>query len=353
MKFGSQIFYNPENGSGNGGPPGGAGQADFPDLGPQQDVGGDFDQGLDPNFNYVEDAYRQMQTEEGFEAPQQQPQPQYPQPVVPPGQRQQPQRQAVPSQQRQTPGQLQQPQQAPQAPQVSVQAQQPQLTPEQQAQQAQQQRMDTDPFAVQADIIHQQQQQFVDQLAQNVYPISNEDMDAFLSGDGTKVSQALARVHVNAVGSVMKAVSQYMPVWVGNMLKLHSQAREREDGFWNMHPDLDRTKHNDLAIAAANAFKQMNPTADIQTMYKMVGAMVAAASGIQLRQNLQRPPAQQFHTGPNGVRTPGPVVRRTSPPFQPAGMAARGGGVGPAPIENPWAVSAEIIQADDRGVLTI
>ena len=344
----SAFVMDPEGRSGGGSPP--PGGATFNDLppDPSQDSGGEAP------MSYIDEAFDQMQAEDrpddGWMQQQQPPAaPQYPQPVQPGGSRSgQPPVQRPQQQQRQGAA-PQQPQPQPQPPAPVV----PQpvaaaRTPEQQASEAEAQRIRQDPFAYQAELIAGQEAAFVDALAKDAYAISDADMDAFLSGDSSKVSQALARVHVNAVGSVMKVVSQYMPIWVGNMLRVHQASSEREAQFWSAAPYLDKTKHHALALTAARTVRQFNPNMESGEMNRMVAAMVAAAAGVQVTGAPSNP--QQMHQTPQGVRTPGRVVRRTSPAFQPAGMQSISGAAPPARSDNVWSNMADIVKADDSGL---
>lgn len=359
----NNACFEPEGGNGNGGTPAPSGPAGWtgPSGAPAGGGGGDYDVPADPgqesgfggqDFSYIDEATHHMLQEDGNEQPFQ-PQPQYPQPVVP-GARRAP---AQPGQRPAANPQLRQlaPGQQPAAPQAPVAQPPPQATPQAQPSApqsltpAEQEAEDIrrDPFAYQSRIMQQQEAAFIDTLAKETYAISNEDMDAFLSGDASKVSQALARVHVNSVNSVMRCVSQYMPMWVGNMINVHRAAQEAEDGFWSANPGLNKAQHGAYAKSAATAFRQMNPQATREDMYRMVGAMVAAAAGVQ---NTFRAPGQAAtHALPNGVRTPGPVVRNTGSAFQPAGVQTRTGVRAPQP-SNPWDVASQIIQADDAGM---
>lgn len=250
-------------------------------------------------------------------------QPTYPQPVTPG------QKPVQPLQQPQTQPQTQPPQ--PVDPNAAIQ-----------------ERVRRDPFGMQADILQQQEAQYVDALAKTVYPVSQEDLDAFLSGDGTRISSALARVHVNAVGSVLRVVSQQMPVWINNMMQLHTTARDRETEFWHRNSFLDRQKHGKMALTAARAYRQMNPQAADEEIDRMVGAMVAATVGIAV-------PAAGNGTanaqpGAPTMRTPGPVVRQAPQAFSPAGTSAPGL-PRRAPAGNQWSEFAEILMADQAGRL--
>lgn len=287
---------------------------DLPDLPP------DYSQ---DNWDQPDPAPQQQQ-------PTQQPAPtQYPQPVTP-----------AP-----VPGQPQQ-QTAPTAPQ-----QQPTQVPTQQPQDELENRLRQDPFGVQADMLQRQEAQYVQALAEQVYPVSTEDVDAFLSGDGTKISQALARVHVNAVGSMMRVVSQQMPVWVSNMLQAHAKSRELEDSFWNANPHLDRTKHKNIVLTAARAYRQMNPNASVDEMNQMVGAMAAVAAKVVLPGNTAPQPTVQPNPAAPEVRTPGPRVRQAPAAFQPVGNAPVASRGVKNNGNNAWSDLAFILQADQAGKL--
>ena len=316
------------NGASNGNAP--AGGADFPDL-PASDGGG-FGGGGGESFSYIDEATQQMLSDDMPPEPSEQV---YPEPVQP-----QSQPQAQPQLQPRPPVQPQRQPAQPAQPQPQAQPQQP----------AQQQQAERDPFQIQSELLEQNQEQYIQALAQHVYPISQEDMDAFLSGDSTKVSQALAKVHMNSVGSVMKVVSQYMPIWVGNMLKTHQVAQEKENSFWTANPGLNREQHRQMAWTAARTYRQMNPNATSEEMNRVVGAMVAAATGIGTGAlPLSKPAVPRPAVPQNGLRTPGPVVRRTPGAFQPAGTQ-QGNGAAPAgAITNPWAAATEIMKAEEAG----
>lgn len=348
----------PGNGGGNNGtvsnvPAGNAGGADFPDLpaDPGQDSGGG-----QSGMRFIDEAFQQMSDDEQNQdvaeqrrqrpnqqqQQEQQPrQPRYPEPVQVGGQRAAQQR---PVQGQQPPAQ--QEQEEPEAP--------AQLTPEQLQTQQQQLRARSDPFGMQAELLAEQEQSYVQALAQQVYPITQEDMDGFLSGDGSKVSQALARVHVNAVGSVMKVVSQQLPVMLGHYIKMYSASQEREASFYQANTFLDKKVHGPLVADVARTYRRMYPQATDNQVDKAVGIMVAAAAGVQVpagytwggRQQQQQA-AQQHHTA-NGVRTPGKVVRKTTEAFSPAGPNGVGGAPRGADL-GPWGELTEIIQADERG----
>ena len=339
----------PESTNGRAGPPANAPNANTaPSPSPSPSTSPSSAPSSSPEpLSYIEDAYQNMLADDlpleqdawGPGAPPTEPS--YPQPVQPAPAQSQPV--ARPTQQPVAPLQpTQQPQ--PEAPPQPI-------DPAEASRAAAQERVRRDPFGVQAEMIEQQTQQYVEALAKEVYPVSIEDVDAFLSGDGTKISQALARVHVNAVGSMMRVVSQQMPVWVNNMLQLHSTAKSREDQFWERNSFLNRKEHANLALTTARAYRQMYPQANDDQIDRMVGAMVAVAAGIQVPAgHSSQPSASRTAPVSTSFRTPGPVVRRVQPPFQPAGTAVAGGPRQASP-GGQWSELADILLADQAGKL--
>ena len=353
-KWDAQVCWNPEGDGGGAGSmrPAPAGKADFDDLPaePEQNQQGD-----PSGIRFIEEAFDQVndleQTQEVVDQTQQQrrpieqrpQQPRYPQPVQVGPRRQQLPAQAITDPQEQLQQQRQEDLQ-------HQQQQQPSAEELQQQQAALRAR--SDPFGVQADMLQEQEQAYVQALAEQVYPISAQDMDAFLSGDSTKVSQALARVHVNAVGSVMKVVSQQLPMMMGHYIKFYQAARDREDRFYNNNKFLDRTQHGQLVADIARTYRRMYPKASDDQIDKAVGIMAAAALNIPVpaghMQTAGRGVSQQTHQTAEGVRTPGKVVRQTGGAYNPAG--ANGvGGAPRTPELGMWGEIEEIIRADERG----
>src|SRR5215831_956123 len=63
---------------------------------------------------------------------------------------------------------------------------------------------------------------FQNVLAERVYQISDKDLDDLQTEPKKVYSQMMARVHINAVSSVMRTVAQQMPVVVAGMLRAHT-----------------------------------------------------------------------------------------------------------------------------------
>jgi hypothetical protein len=213
-----------------------------------------------------------------------------------------------------------------------------------------------DPFAQVRDGLAQNEEQFRTAIADHYYKITPQEMEQFLGGDSKVVSHALARVHLNAVGSVMAVMAQQMPVWINKHLTQHQARAAAEEEFWAANPKLNRDQHRALVGPIVNTYKHANPNADKATIHKMVGMLVAVAAGIPIEQmvaqqqqvqngngHVPRAPAQQV------VHTPGRQVRQVAQAVSPAGVNAPVSGQQPVAPSNPWERMTEIFQADDRG----
>jgi len=202
-----------------------------------------------------------------------------------------------------------------------------------------------DPFEFAAQQIAAQEQAFTQQLAEKAYPVSEEDLQAFLGGDGKKMSQFAARVHVNVMASVMKVISQQAPVLFHGLIQAHKLNSEAENAYWETNKFLNRRDkaHRDATAMATRAFRQANPNADEAMTNKMVGLMAAAAVGVDPAATF----AQRGSAAPQ-VRTPGPVVKQTSPGFQPAAPQGVNGRAAPQ-YQSEWDLTSRIIQAEESG----
>jgi hypothetical protein len=225
-----------------------------------------------------------------------------------------------------------------------------------------------DPFAQAQQLIAQSRDQFMEVLSDKMYPITDEEVRGLLDepGGGKKISQYLAAVQLNTVDSVMRVVSQQMPVWLNGLLSVRTMYHERENQFWTANPHLDRKQHRQYIAPIANAYRASNPQADDATIDRMVGMLISAQLGLPIQGYVpqqqgngqaraapagQPPPQRQTGHQMPPVRTPGPVVRSVRPStYAPAGA----GGVGHQPGQqqpqrNQWDTLAEAFQMDDAG----
>lgn len=252
--------------------------------------------------------------------------------------------------------------------QVQIPGQQAQVaqTPQQQQPQAQAASAATaaadaqrpvDPFAVAAENLRQGEAAFVERLAKEVYTVDPEQFQQVLGGDPSALGTLCARVHANAVSSVMRTVSAYLPVYVNGLIQANQTSQEKEDAFWQANPHLKKAEHRNLLPPVIQMVNQMQPNADEATRYRMIGMMVALANGIPLQAQAPngsvQPQTQTRQVAPK-VKTPGPVVKATpKPAFSPAGGPAGG-----APqqqyapyADNMWSRMTDYYMAEDKGQL--
>jgi hypothetical protein len=200
-------------------------------------------------------------------------------------------------------------------------------------------------FASLATELQKNEQLFIDKLAETHYKVSEQEQEKFLQGDPGLLSKAMAKVHVNAVSSVLNVVAQQMPNMVFGLLQARQMNNEREQQFWSTNKHLDPQKHREAVLQAARTYRATNPKADPATMTRMVGALAALQLGIPVPQPGQQ---QQVVQQQQQVRTPGPVVRQAPVPgYNPVGVATPG--TAQVVEENPWGRMAGIMQADDQG----
>lgn len=204
-----------------------------------------------------------------------------------------------------------------------------------------------DPFAALAEQLGKQSEAFVGAIAEKLYPISQEDHEAFIGGDTTKLSGLCAKIHFNAVNSVLSSISKLMPVMVDGLLRVKKSEEDYENEFWSTNPHLDKVKHREPVSQVLRTYNQLNPNVDQAKRFRDVGLLVAQMHNIPLQ--AQAPAAAPVAPAPQ-VRTPGPVVRQVDPPgFAPASAGGAPTGVAPPPPNGAWGDFVEFAMANDRG----
>lgn len=167
--------------------------------------------------------------------------------------------------------------------------------------------------------------QLIDVVAQQVYQLQAEELEAINTEPEKAIPKMLARVHVNAVQGVLRHVAQQMPAMVSGLIQAQSEYRKREDEFFTAWPQLDRTKHRDQIMKVGQVFRQLNPNATMEDFVKQVGAQVVLMNGLHVQQQNSPPP---------------PTPQAAA--FVPAGAGRSS--VPPAPPDsNPWAEMVEMM----------
>lgn len=225
----------------------------------------------------------------------------------------------------------------PLVPQGVQPGQQPVQTPvPQQVQSPEQQAPQTtegdDGFTQLDTLIEQQRPKVIEALATQSYQLTEDELNGLQEDPGKTVPKLLARAHVNAVQGVLRHVAQQLPGMLSGMLQVREMNRQREDVFWGKWPQLDKTKHAQQVVQVARVFRQLNPSADMDTFVQHVGAQVMLMNGL--------------HRAAAPVQPQATVPRAT--PFVPAG-AGHGGVPNPAAMQarEGWDVIASMMQQED------
>jgi len=164
-------------------------------------------------------------------------------------------------------------------------------------------------------------------VAQKVYQLPAEELEAVQTEPEVAIPKLLARVHVNTVQGVIRHVAQQMPAMVGALMQAQAEYGKREEQFFSQWPQLDRTKHRDQILQVGQVFRQVNPNATLEDFIKHVGAQVVLMNGLHAQQP---------------QRAAMPVSQPVAPAYVPAG-AGRQSNPAPAPDNNPWAEMVEVM----------
>lgn len=162
-----------------------------------------------------------------------------------------------------------------------------------------------------AEGLAKQKEQFVNVLAEQQYKLSQADLDELVENPAVGYAKLAARAQVEATASVLKVLSQQMPVYVAGLMEARKRNSDAEDSFWTSNPSLDRKAHRETAAQVMKTVRQMHPNMDAPTFIRQVGAITAGLVGVQAA--TPKAPSGQV------VSTPGPVVRQTNGAYQPAG----------------------------------
>lgn len=222
------------------------------------------------------------------------------------------------------PGQQQQPQV-----QQPVGAPQDQGTQPQAAAPVQQQQDSV--AALQAEI-EKNKDTYIGMLAEQVYKLDDETVEALNTEPASVIPKLLARAHVEMARNVLATVAQHVPAAVMGTLEAQRRSEETMQAFYAKWPQLDRAKDQATVLQIARQFRHLNPNADFETMANFVGSQAVVMLG-----RTGQPVTAPAPTNPTMPARPAPFV--------PAG---RGAPVrGPAPkSDNPFADIADMLAMD-------
>jgi hypothetical protein len=182
-------------------------------------------------------------------------------------------------------------------------------------------------------------------LAEQVYTISDKDLDELQSDPKKVYARMMAQVHINAVSSVMRTIAQQMPVVVSGMLRAQELNSQAQDRFWGAFPQLNKSdpQHRQLVGTIAKNIRATNPNLSEADAIRFTGAQAVVMLGLQGAPAAQ-PPARRA-----APQMPGRQVRQTQPAYSPAAARASPGAPGTAPKRNQWDLMSSLIQLDNQG----
>lgn len=210
--------------------------------------------------------------------------------------------------------------------------------------QAQPEQPNLDPYdpGTLAAHLAQNEEQVVQHVADNLFKLSDKDVEELESNTVGAIPKLLARSFVAAQKNFLMQLATLVPRMVqahGEVTKRHSEA---EGEFYSRWPDLKKdqaitmagkpTTIGNLVMSYAAVFRQMNPQASRKDAIEAVGPMVMMAAGVtpSVPGQTQQPQAQTSPMAPtNGARQPQPS------PFVPAGPSAAGAVPTTRPELNP------------------
>lgn len=192
--------------------------------------------------------------------------------------------------------------------------------------------------------IEQQKAEFIKELANTRYALSEKDADELgLTPEQAKLwAQRQATQHVDIVASITQMQAQNLPVFLNGMLEAKTVNQRREDEFFTQWPQL-KAQPKDKLVEIFKAVNTLNPDLKGEAWSKRAGEMACLQLGV---------PMQQVNGGvqvsQQQVRTPGPIVRSVP------GMSHQPVGTSTAPAPTAQLSEAEnffrLLQATDAGV---
>lgn len=180
----------------------------------------------------------------------------------------------------------------------------------------------------------------IDSLATGHYSISEEQMEQLDENPSQIVPRLLAGVYMDAVTDSRNQMIRELPGLMQGALSARDVNSEREGQFYKIWPQLNTPEHRQTVLRMASIYRQINPTADVDTMTREVGAQVLVALRMPFDPNATVAPAA----------TPAVVapVIAAVPAFTPAAASSPRAAGGITPNNNMFTVLAEEDLAEDQ-----
>lgn len=168
------------------------------------------------------------------------------------------------------------------------------------------------------------------------FELSDEDADLFLTEPQKAIPQMGARLFMEVYESVMRGVHMAMPGMMQNIGQVMTEAEKAETEFYSSWPGLNKDEYRADVVRLGAAYRQANPTADVNTFIRDVGAQAMVALKLPI------PGAEQVEM-PAAV-TPAPAAQVE--PFIPASPS--GGGQSAPVVKNPFTELSIEFEMEDQ-----
>lgn len=187
--------------------------------------------------------------------------------------------------------------------------------------------------------LEQNQEQVVQYVADNLFKLSDKDVEALESDVVGTIPKLLARSFVAAQQNLLMQMSRIIPNMIQRHGEVTKQHNEAVNEFYTRWPDIGKAKDQRVAIGDkqvavadlvkqyATVYRQMHPQASRQDAIEAVGPMVMMAAKLVPSAAAPQSPAQR----PSPMAPTGASGRPPQPsPFTPAGPSA--GGAAPTTV---------------------
>lgn len=155
-----------------------------------------------------------------------------------------------------------------------------------------------------------QQAELLPQIAEQLFAMSDEDVEALQSDPQKSLPMMASRVYVRAVSQALKHMEAAIPAAIERHMRVTESSRKSEEAFYKAWPDLDPAQHGPLVKRLGMTYRMTNPTSPMSQMIEELGPMVMMAAKVQPKPIVASPGAPA--PAVNGVRPP------QASPFVPA-----------------------------------
>lgn len=171
--------------------------------------------------------------------------------------------------------------------------------------------------------------QLTDHVAQTLFALSKEDVEALESNAVDVIPRLLARGYIKSQHNLLMQLGKVVPAMIQRANQVTTQRTQSEDRFYARWKDsgLDKAKHREVVDRIARTYRATYPQASFEQMVEDVGPMAIMAAKIAPPSGANgRQPAQR-----GAARGPQP------PPFVPAvGAGPAGNATLDEGADEPW-----------------